>query len=65
MSAFCVSSMAVVALILSSFNACSCVLSTDLLLYKNLPKTFCASFFAGELILVMRAPYCIIFSFHI
>ena len=41
MSASCVSSVAVVALMLSSLSACSYVLSADLPLYRNFPQTFC------------------------
>ena len=41
---FSVSSVAVVALMLSSLSACNCVLSTDLPSYRNFPHTCCMCF---------------------
>ena len=63
MSAACVSSVASIALMLSSLSECSCVLSTDYSLYGNLPQTcwmlfFCSGVSSSDVSTVM---YCIFF----
>ena len=65
MSASCVSSVAVVALILSMLSVYSCVLSIDLPLHRHFPQTFCMCFLCSEVNYgdVSSVLYCIPFPY--